>query len=165
MRDSFAASESVELAPNGGGRIASEQVAGLRRNQWPDWLGLRSCARCGGVRRHLDGALTGPFQARSAGHQGAAETAEAQIADTQSEQCEGAGSVCAERQLQRRSLRSTLMAKPDGASRGVPEGPRVVPVLTSQHPPAFWSLHETARLFWHDVCHPEHEMATARQHR
>ena len=57
MRDSFAASESVELAPNGvagfdrngwpasvgtGGRLPSERVAGLRRNQWPDWLGLRN---------------------------------------------------------------------------------------------------------------------------
>jgi hypothetical protein len=31
VRDSFAASESVELAPNGGGRIASESVAGLAR--------------------------------------------------------------------------------------------------------------------------------------
>jgi hypothetical protein len=56
VRDSFAASESVELAPNGvagfdrngwpasvgtGGRLPSERVAGLRRNQWPDWLGLR----------------------------------------------------------------------------------------------------------------------------
>ena len=57
MRDSFAASESVELAPNGvagfrrngwpdcvgmGGRLPPERVAGLRRNQWPDWLGLRT---------------------------------------------------------------------------------------------------------------------------
>ena len=32
MRDSFAASESVELAPNG--------VAGFRRNGWPDWVGM-----------------------------------------------------------------------------------------------------------------------------
>ena len=31
MRDSFAASESVELAPNG--------VAGLRRNGWPTSVG------------------------------------------------------------------------------------------------------------------------------
>jgi hypothetical protein len=57
VRDSFAASESIELAPNGvaafdrngwpdcvgmGGRLRSERVAGLRRNQWPDWLGLRT---------------------------------------------------------------------------------------------------------------------------
>ena len=55
MRDSFAASESVELAPNGvadfhrngwpaclgmGGRIASEWAADFRRNGWPACLGM-----------------------------------------------------------------------------------------------------------------------------
>jgi hypothetical protein len=25
------------------GRIPSERVADLRRNQWPDWVGIRSC--------------------------------------------------------------------------------------------------------------------------
>src|SRR5439155_21170191 len=30
--------------PSTGGRLQSEWVAGLRRNQWPDWLGLRSPA-------------------------------------------------------------------------------------------------------------------------
>ena len=55
MRDSFAASESVELAPNGvaafdrnrwpasvgmGGRIASEWAADFRRNGGPDCVGI-----------------------------------------------------------------------------------------------------------------------------
>jgi hypothetical protein len=55
VRDSFAASESVELAPNGvadfhrngwpaclgmGGRIASEWAADFRRNGWPACLGM-----------------------------------------------------------------------------------------------------------------------------
>jgi hypothetical protein len=40
VRDSFAASESFELAPNGVADFR-RNGAGLRRNQWPDWLGLR----------------------------------------------------------------------------------------------------------------------------
>ena len=30
-----------------GGRLPSESVAGLRRNHWPDWIGLRSCKEQG----------------------------------------------------------------------------------------------------------------------
>jgi hypothetical protein len=67
------------------------------------------CTRRCGVPRHLDGV-----QAHAAGHQSAAETAEAQIADIQSGQRQRAGSVRAERQHQRRSLRPTLKTKPRG---------------------------------------------------
>jgi hypothetical protein len=73
------------------------------------------CTRRGGIPRHLDWALNCPIQARSADHQSAAETAEAQIAVTEGSRCERTGLVRAERQLQRRSLRPTLKAKPKGA--------------------------------------------------
>ena len=88
-------------------------------------------ARRGGVHGHLDGALTGPFQARSAGHEGTAETVEAQSADIQGGQCQGAGSVRAERQPQRRSLRPTLKAKPKGHREVSLKVHGLVPVLMS----------------------------------
>ena len=94
---------------------AEQQVTSESPLQAPVWL-LPAALDVVAFLAIWTGALTCPFQARSAGRQSAAETPQVQSADIQGDQCQGDGSFRAERQLQRRPLRPTLKAKPEGAS-------------------------------------------------